>query len=444
MSRLEVEETRHGGRASPSLRGAAEPPLSRYGDSRESGTTCGPGPMINALVFTTLYPNSEQPHHGIFVENRLRHLLSTGEVQARVVAPVPYFPWQNPRFGTYGAFARVPSREERHGVTIRHPRFPVIPKVGTSLSPLLLYLAMRRFAASGALDPGAFDVIDAHYFYPDGVAAAMLARAWGKPLVVTARGTDVNLLPEYPMARRQILRAAARADAVNTVCEALKHRLVELGVGADKITVLRNGVDLEAFRPADRAAARAKLGLSRPTLISVGHLIPRKGHDVAVRALARIPEAELLIAGEGPERNRLEVLAGELGVHERVHLLGRVPHEELPELYSAADALVLASSREGWANVLLEAMACGTPVVASDVWGTAEVVRDPAAGTLVPERTPEAFAAAINRLLAEPPDRGATRAYAEGLGWDDTSKGQLRVFRSILGRSPAESAAGAS
>ena len=396
--------------------------------------------MINTLVFTTLYPNSEQPHHGIFVENRLRHLLSTGEVRAQVVAPVPYFPWRHPRFGSYAAFARVPGREQRHGITVQHPRFPVIPKLGTSLSPLLLYLAMRRVAASGALNPGDFDLIDAHYFYPDGVAAALLARAWGKPLVVTARGTDVNLVPEYPMARRQILWAAAQADAVNTVCEALKHRLVELGVDAGKITVLRNGVDLEAFRPADRAAARAKLGLRRTTLVSVGHLIPRKGHDIALRALARIPEAELLIAGEGPERSRLEALAVQLGVHERTRLLGRVSHGHLPELYSAADALVLASSREGWANVLLDSMACGTPVVASDVWGTGEVVRDAAAGTLVPERTPEAFAAAITRLLAAPPDRRATRAYAERFGWDDTSKGQLRVFRSVLGRVPAEPA----
>ncbi len=161
-----------------------------------------------------------------------------------------------------------------------------------------------------------------------------------------------------------------------------------LGAPDDKVTVLRNGVDLTQFRPVDRAAARAALGLTRPTLLSVGHLIERKGHHRVIEAMTRLPEFELLIVGEGPEHGRLAALIERLGLAERVRLLGARPHAELPSLYGAADILVLASTREGWANVLLEAMACGTPVVASNIWGNPEVVRDAAAGVIADDEYP--------------------------------------------------------
>ena len=159
---------------------------------------------MKLLTFTTLYPNAIQPHHGVFVENRLRHLIASGEVTSRVLAPVPWFPFRNPRFGQYADFARVPDEEERHGIRISHPRFGLIPKIGMTLAPHLLYRAARREAARIRSSGYEFDVIDAHYFYPDGVAAAMLARDLDKPLVITARGTDLNLIPKYAAPRRMI------------------------------------------------------------------------------------------------------------------------------------------------------------------------------------------------------------------------------------------------
>ena len=218
------------------------------------------------------------------------------------------------------------------------------------------------------------------------------------------------------------------------VCEALKDVLIDLGIPGSRIQVLRNGVDLQLFRPLDRTEARQALGLRRPTLLSVGQLIPRKGHDIVIGVLEHLPGVDLLIAGEGPERRRLEILVRTLRVADRVHFLGQVPHEDLARLYSAADALILASSREGWANVLLEAMACGTPVVASDVWGTPEVVNASAAGILVRERTPAAFSNSVRRLFADPPPRSATRSHAEMFSWDATTQGQLDLFRAIIAR----------
>lgn len=225
------------------------------------------------------------------------------------------------------------------------------------------------------------------------------------------------------------------ADVLVTVCAALKDGLVNLGVPAERVTPLRNGVDLSMFRPPeDRAALRQSLNLpppgAAPVLATVGHLIERKRHHLVIEALPHLPpETRLLVAGEGPEEGALRHLAESLGVAERVRFLGRLPHEQLHEVYGAADVLVLASSREGWANVLLEAMACGTPVAASRIWGTPEVVAAPEAGCLFDRPDGAAVAESVAMLLSNPPSRDSTRAYAEGFGWEETSRGQARLFR---------------
>jgi len=395
-----------------------------------------PGRKRRILTFSSLYPNEAQPVNGIFVETRLRHLVESGAIDARVVAPVPWFPSHHPAFGTWSAGSAAPRHEIRHGLTIEHPRFPTLPKIGMSIAPLLLYAACRATVLRLARCWD-FDLIDAHYFYPDGVAAALLARELGKPLVITARGTDINLIPRHAVPRAQILWAARRADGLVSVCAALKDRLTQLGIAGERIRVLRNGIDLTLFRPEDRTAARAALGVTGPVILSVGLLIERKGHHLVIAALTLLPGVTLLIVGDGPERAALVRTAVKAGVADRVRFLGQVPHEALPRIYCAADALVLASSREGWANVLLEAMASGTPVAATDIWGTREVVNAPEAGVLIASRDPPAIAAAVKSLLAAPPVRARTRAYAERFSWADTTQGQIALFDGILRPSPA-------
>jgi glycosyltransferase involved in cell wall biosynthesis len=387
---------------------------------------------MKLLTFSTLFPNAQQPNHGMFVETRLRYLVASGQVQSRVVAPVPWFPFSGARFGQYGKYAQVPAREQRNGLAVEHPRYLALPKVGMNVAPLLMARAMRPVLGR-ILDEGYdFDAIDAHYFYPDGVAAVMLGKYFNKPVVVTARGTDVNLLPRYRIPRKFILWAAEHARAVITVCSYLKDELVGMGVRPGHITPLRNGVDLQRFAPLDREQARAALGVAGFTLLSVGQLVAHKGHDLAIRALALLPGVSLLVAGSGPDRARLEALARQLGVADRVRLVGPVPQPELRDYYNAADLLVLASEREGWANVLLESMACGTPVVASAVCGTPEVVTAPEAGRLMAARTPDSLAEAVRLLRSAAPERAATRRYAEGFSWDQTTQGQIDLFRNIL------------
>ena len=352
------------------------------------------------------------------------------------VAPVPWVPLESRRFGHYARFARVPREERRHGIAILHPRYLSIPKVGMSAAPFLMYRSLRTSLRTILRGRFAFNVIDAHYFYPDGVAAALLGRSLGKPVVITARGTDLNLIPDHPLPRRWIRWAAARAAGVVAVSEALRARLIELGVPEARIEVLRNGVDLELFAPRDRPAARGEAGLdaNAAIVLSIGSLVPLKGHDLVIRALAGLPDAVLVIVGEGPQAGRLRALVERLGLGARVRFLGMVPQERLVTLYNAADVAVLASSREGFPNVLLEALACGTPVVASAVGGTPEIVAAPVAGRLVEARSPEALQASIQDLLADPPARAAVRAYALRFAWGPTTAGQLGLFRSIVRR----------
>lgn len=387
---------------------------------------------MRILTFSTLYPNAVRPNHGIFVETRLRHLLASGRVEARVVAPVPWFPSGIARFGHYAAFARAPREEQWHGIHVLHPRYLLLPKIGMTLAPLLLAQAVKPVLERILRDGYGFDLIDAHYFYPDGVAAVMLGRRLNKPVIITARGSDLVLLPRYLLPRRMIQWAARNAAGLITVCAALKQALVALGVADARVEVLRNGVDLQLFQPVDRESERRRLGFARTTLLSVGNLVPLKGHDLTIRALALLPGTDLIIAGHGPERGALATLAQSVGVGERVRFIGVLAQQELRYYYGAADALVLASSREGWANVLLESMACGTPVIASNVWGTPEVVAAPEAGVLMQERTPQALAAAVGHLFANYPERAATRRYAERFSWDETTHGQFQLFERVL------------
>src|SRR5262245_49527854 len=212
-----------------------------------SGATVAPTPpnYLRILTFSTLYPNAARPEHGIFVENRLRHLRTTGRVGGEVIAPSPWFPFASPVFGRYASFARVPRRERRHGILVHHPRYPLPPKLGMTSAPVALYAAtaplVRRLLQKGRQ----FDAIDAHYFYPDGIAAVMLGHRFGIPVSITSRGSDLNQIADYLIPRRMIQAAAARAAGLVTVCQALKDRLVALGIDPERIRVLRNGVNLD-------------------------------------------------------------------------------------------------------------------------------------------------------------------------------------------------------
>ena len=391
---------------------------------------------LRVLVFSTLYPSSARPGHGIFVETRLRQLLDSGQVEAKVVAPVPWFHSTDERYGERASMARTPPAEVWNGIDVLHPRYLLPPRIGQNIAPFVLAAGAGQTLRRLIDDGFDFDLIDAHYYYPDGVAAALLARRFGKPLAISARGSDLNVLGRYPFARRLMCWAARQAQASIGVSRALVEILREWGAPQDRLHVMRNGVDLQRFVPVEQDAARRQLGLAgSPLLLSVGNLVEVKGHGLTIEALAllseRHPGAQLCIVGEGPLRERLLALAQQFGVAQRVRFVGSVANDQLAPWYSAADALVLASRSEGWANVLLESMACGTPVVATDVGGSAEVVAEACAGRLVPRRDAQTLANTIEQVLAAASDSREVRRYAERFGWQSTTDAQLALFRRI-------------
>ncbi len=367
----------------------------------------------------------------------MRALLRTDAVSnIKVLSPIPSFPTSSLSLWPYRGFAKVPARARRNGIEILYPRYLNIPGLGMHLQPALmaksLIPAIERLIAEGY----DFDLIDAYFFYPDGVAAAHVAEKFGKPLVITAFGSDLSAIAaNSPRAARRIRWAAERATACTTVCQALKDSLVSLGIDGQKIDVIRHGVDLELFRPAtNRTALREKLGFRRPTLFTAGHLIEPKGIYIAIEAMRDLKEFDLVIAGTGPEEASLRRLAAALDDPSRVRFLGHVDQSDLGDYFAAADAFVLMSSREGIPNVIMESMACGTPVVATGVGGIPEVMTAPEAGVVIAERSSAALVKGVRALMASSPDRAATRRHAEPFTWERTSSAQLAVYERCLGK----------
>lgn len=391
---------------------------------------------IRVLTFTSLFPSDARPRHGIFVETRLRHLIDDCGVDARVVAPVPWFPFRHPAFGRFADLAGTPRRAVRgSGLEVSYPRYPMLPKLGVNFQAA----SMARWSAADIDALGAAgwrpEVIDAHYLYPDGVAAARIAERLGVPLLLTARGTDVNVLARMPGPAREIRWAAGRAAGVVAVSEPLRQGLIELGVEPSKVVVLRNGVDLEIFRPEEQSAARRRLGWDAgPMALCVGNLVPEKGFALAVGSLVQVPALRLVIVGAGPERPGLEALARRLGVFERVRFQGNMPQAELRHAYAGVDVLLLTSTREGWPNVVLEALACGTPVVAVDVGAVRSMLDDRRVGRIVLGRDPATLAAEVADLLASMPSREDARRHAAKFDWHSISAGQYELMARAVSR----------
>jgi teichuronic acid biosynthesis glycosyltransferase TuaC len=376
---------------------------------------------MRILTFTSLFPNSMQPLRGVFVFQRVAHLARRVGNLIHVVAPVPYFPSWLP-FERWQSAGRIPREEAVGSLPVNHPRYFLLPKVSMSLHGWLMYAGsvslVRKLHRKMS-----FDCIDAHYVYPDGYAAVLLGRQLGIPVVVSARGTDISLFPTFHWIRPMIRWTLQHAAGVVGVCEALKDAMIELGAEESRARAIGNGIDLERFGPVNCGEARRRLGMPEEAevIVSVGNLIPLKGFQFLIPAVAQIaprhPSLRLYIIGEGESRAGLEALTREKGVAERVFFVGRKPNEELKFWYSAANVSCLASVREGWANVLLESLACGTPAVATRVWGTPEVISSPEKGVLV-EPNSDSIAAGLEQALGRTWDRETLANSARQRTWD--------------------------
>lgn len=394
--------------------------------------------MLRILSLSTLFPSSARPGFGRFVARQAEALAARGDCEMVVINPIARAPWPLDRLLGSAAERAVPEVEQWLGVTVHRPRFVHIPRLGAPWNSGLIRRAVLPLARRlHAEQP--FDLVDAQFFYPDGPAAARIARELELPLSIKARGSDIHHWGTRGFARWRMLVAAEQASGLLAVSEALKRAMVALGMPAERITVHYTGLDHELYRiEVHGAKARDDFGFSRdsPLLASVGNLVPLKGHALTIAAVATLPGVQLAIAGQGPELRALQALTVRLGIADRVKLLGDLCPEAVARLFQSADAMVLPSEREGLANVWIEALACGTPLVIADVGGAREVVCDDSAGRLT-ERTPQAIAAAVMALLAAPPSRTEVAANAARFSWETNAAQLAEHYRRVVVPTPS-------
>jgi glycosyltransferase involved in cell wall biosynthesis len=390
-------------------------------------------------VLSSLFPSAAQPTAGLFIRERMFRVAR--RVPLVVVSPQPWFPFQGiirlvrPRYRPATA-----SDEVQEHIEVYFPRFIAFPGILRALDGFSMALCclptFRRLHRTFR-----FTLIDAHFAYPSGYAASLLGRWFGVPVTITLRGTEPSHLRRRAI-RGSVVRALQRASRVFAVSDSLRQIAVGLGVPAAKTRVVGNGVDLTKFRPIPRQIARSQLGIpgDATVLVSVGGLVERKGFhrviDTMPDLLERFPKLRyLIVGGPGPEGDisaELHAQIKRLGLERSVILLGTIAPERLNVPLSAADAFVLATRNEGWANVFLEAMACGLPVVTTNVGGNAEIVRDPSLGIVVPFGDPAQLRDAIGRALSSPWDRDAIIAYARANEWEQRIDVLVAEFSAVV------------
>ncbi len=386
--------------------------------------------MSRIVTFTNLFPSSIMPTHGLFVWERMRRVAAAGGFAWHVCSPVPNV-WWPLRSRAYRQWARVPPTEPWHNVQVEHPRYRHWP--GLSLRAQAQAMANGARAVVTALARVGPIVLDAHYLWPDGVAAGLLARELKVPFTLTARGSDLNVLADDAVVAAAIAETAHRAHACCAVSGALADRFATVAkLPRAAIHEVRNGVDLERFAPGDAVAARAALGLPAQgrIVLGVGRLVPGKGFATAAAAVAALAADVLLVlVGDGPER---AAIAAALP---RTIFLGALPPDRVALAHRAADVMVLPSEREGWPNVVTEALASGTPVIAARVGGIPQILGDPVPawrGALVAPRDVAAWTRALRAQLAAPPERARVRAFASQYGWDEPVAALVQIFRTAL------------
>ncbi|WP_294029765.1 glycosyltransferase [Sphingopyxis sp.] len=384
---------------------------------------------LRVLSIATLFPDAARPNFGLFVEKSLRALAAQPGIDLTIVAPVGLPPFPLSLHKRYRALRDLPRAENWNGLTVHRPRFTLIPRIGARFNP-----AGVARATLSAVHGEAFDVVDAQFFYPDGPAAMRVADALALPFSAKARGADISHFGHDPATAPQLLAAADSAAGLLAVSNSMRGEMAAIGIDPAKIAVHYTGVDSARFSPGDRAAARAALRMGdAPTILTVGALIARKGQALVIEALPALPGVHYWLAGAGEEAGHYRALAQKLGVETRVHFMGPVANADLPQLYRAADAVVMPSVSEGLANAWVEALACGTPIVISDAGGAAELVKSPAAGRIV-ERTPDAIAEAVQAILAAPPAPSDVAASLGGrFDWDRNGRELAAHLRDCAG-----------
>jgi glycosyltransferase involved in cell wall biosynthesis len=395
---------------------------------------------VRVLSIATLFPTPVRPGFGIFVGNQMRNVTARGDVDLTMISPIGMPPWPLSLKKPYASLRTIPPESDAAGLPVHYPRFTLIPKLGGDSNPKRIAAAIMPMARRLHAERP-FDLVDAQFFFPDGPAAAIVADGLGLPLTIKSRGADIHYWGARRKALGQMLRAASRASGLLAVSAALREDMIALGMPAERIRVHYTGLDRTRFKPMPRVDARrqvtAALGLTiagdAHLLVTPGALIPRKGQRLVIDALAALPMTILALAGTGEDEAALRDHARRLGLEDRVRFLGQVGHDNLPALMSAADVLVLPSASEGLANVWVEALACGTPIVVPDIGGAGEIVRTASAGRIV-VREAAAIANAIREIFADPPPPDVVAQNVARFSWAENAASLVAFWRDVIAK----------
>lgn len=384
--------------------------------------------MLKIAVVTPILPVPYDQTRGRFIHETVRSLSKLAQVRVYFESlQYPRLPGMQSRSFIYGEVGENYQLEGCDVEAFTYPALPVLSRgFNGHLASWKLTPRVRRFAP---------DVMLGYWVYPDGYAALRTARKLGIPCVLGALGSDIHLRSGVNVRRTH--EAIAGADAMITVSEAMRQYSIRTyHAQPETVHTIVNGFNTAIFRPMDQAALRAKLGIAADErlMVYVGRFVEAKGLRelvTAFQALAALdPKASLALVGDGNMKAELEALISAAGLSQRVHLPGGMPPEQVAEWINAADLLTLPSWSEGYPNVVVEAVACGRPVVATDVGGMREILDD-SNGLIVPPRDPKALTTALAACLVRPWDQ-ATIAARIRRTWDDVAADTLKVCEAVV------------
>ena len=400
------------------------------------------GRPMRVLIMTKIFPNRLEPSSSPFNRQQFAALGRLCDVE--ILATIPWFPgaWAFRRWSRAGRLLDVPADDRIEGLSVHHPRFAFVPRIGHAISGPLYAASLAKFVLRYR---GRIDVLLGSWAYPDGFAAVVLGSLLDVPSVVKLHGSDIDVVSRMSGPRRRLQWALPRAARVVAVSQPLAEAAVALGVSADRVDVVRNGVDSDRFRPRDRGEARRALGESPDVriVLCIGRLEGDKGAMDLVQAFARTrhrlaPRAKLVMEGDGSDVGECKKAAIELGAD--VEWTGPLPHDQIPRWLAACDILVLPSWHEGTPNVVLEAIACGRRVVATRVGGVPDIIHSDQLGVLVNPKDIPALAAAIQRSLSEDYDPASVTKVANVPDWGTSALGLHQSLSRALERAPRRAA----
>lgn len=380
---------------------------------------------IKTLILTNLFPNPEQPLRGNFIASLVKEICKITDIT--IVSPLP---WHR--------FHKIPFVNNWDGLTVYYPKYPFVPVLSRPLQPVLMTLSIFKLVERLVIEKG-INLINAHWVYPDGISAVWTGRRIGVPVIVSARGCDINLYGNYRLRKPQIRWALEHSHRVITVSNNLSEIIVNnMALDKRKVIVIRNGVDKDRFSLGNREDYRKRTGLYLETkyLIFIGQMHEVKGVNYLIDALYILKKKgaltfKTILIGDGPLKKNVEDWIRKRDLTKDILLLGEKPNDEIPLWMNACNLFCLPSKREGLPNVILEATATGLPVVASRVGGISEIVDD-SNGILVEPGNPSALADAIVTAFKKKWDRERIREKVNSFSWEKSAEMYFKIYQEVL------------